>query len=47
MMNEVGAFRATDETLKTSEYVYRKNRRVQAIAHAANEADGGPDADAD
>src|SRR4029077_16948756 len=24
MMNEVGAFRATDETLKTSEYVYRK-----------------------
>jgi N-ethylmaleimide reductase len=24
MMNEVGAFRATDETLRTSEYVYRK-----------------------
>src|SRR3984885_7956235 len=24
MMNEVGAFRATDETLKTSEYVYRR-----------------------
>jgi N-ethylmaleimide reductase len=24
MMNEVGAFRATDETLKTSEFVYRK-----------------------
>src|ERR1700693_1920474 len=24
MMNEVGAFRATNETLKTSEYVYRK-----------------------
>ncbi len=24
MMNEVGAFRATDETLKTSEYVYGK-----------------------
>src|SRR5580692_4288195 len=24
MMNEVGAFRATDETLKTSEYVYTK-----------------------
>jgi hypothetical protein len=24
MMNEAGAFRATDETLKTSEYVYRK-----------------------
>jgi N-ethylmaleimide reductase len=24
MMNEVGAFRATEETLKTSEYVYRK-----------------------
>ena len=24
MMSEVGAFRATDETLKTSEYVYRK-----------------------
>ena len=24
MMNEIGAFRATDETLRTSEYVYRK-----------------------
>lgn len=24
MMNELGAFRATDETLRTSEYVYRK-----------------------
>jgi 2,4-dienoyl-CoA reductase-like NADH-dependent reductase (Old Yellow Enzyme family) len=24
MMSEVGAFRATDETLRTSEYVYRK-----------------------
>ena len=24
MMNEIGAFRATDETLKTSEYVYRR-----------------------
>src|SRR6202142_2203612 len=24
MMNEIGAFRATDETLKTSEYVYTK-----------------------
>jgi N-ethylmaleimide reductase len=24
MMNEQGAFRATDETLRTSEYVYRK-----------------------
>ena len=24
MMSEIGAFRATDETLRTSEYVYRK-----------------------
>ena len=42
MMSEHGAFRATDETLRTSEYVYRKMAGYQLSHMLSDAADGRP-----